>query len=149
VTPGKALTAGVQLHVPSEKGGHCRSECFCLAYPQVATKKKAKPPPKESDAGAKATHQRLVSLPVRPSLINARVQKTFDGVVHYGSVMSFDAKLGYYFVRYDDGDNEEYSITELRPLLIEVYCLLFIVYLEGLFVHSYSNSHRTLTQNVS
>ena len=77
------------------------------------------------------------------------MQKTFDGVVHYGSVMSFDAKLGYYFVRYDDGDNEEYSITELRPLLIEVYCLLFIVYLEGLFVHSYSNSHRTCTHNVS
>lgn len=113
--------SGFQLHVPSEREGHYSSECFSLSYPQVPTRNKAKNLLKKSHAGAKATHQRLVSLPVVLSLINARVQKTFDGVVHYGSVKSFDAIRGYYFVKYDDSDEEEFNIDELQQCLIKVY----------------------------
>jgi len=77
------------------------SECFSLSYPQVPTKNKAK---------------NLLKL------INARVQKTFHGVVHYGYVKSFDATNGYYFVKYGDSDEEDFDIDELRECLIKAYC---------------------------
>ena len=53
------------------------------------------------------------------SLIGHKVKKTFGKKTYYGSVRSIDEDEGYFLVVYEDGDKEEYDITELSKILFK------------------------------
>ena len=47
-----------------------------------------------------------------------KVVKAFDGEDYDGEVVSFDAREGFYFVRFEDGDEEEMDGRELEDVLV-------------------------------
>lgn len=50
-------------------------------------------------------------------LVGAKVRKTFGGVPYFGKVTAFDEDYGYFWVDYEDGDNEEMEYEELCAVL--------------------------------
>ena len=53
-------------------------------------------------------------------LIGRRVQQLFGDTYHYGVVDSYDAKVKWFLVKFEDGDQQEYERHELEPLLVKV-----------------------------
>ena len=49
--------------------------------------------------------------------IGRRVQQLFGDTYHYGIVDSYDVKVKWFLVKFEDGDQQEY---ELEPLLLKV-----------------------------
>lgn len=56
---------------------------------------------------------------VGAALVGAKVEKAFDGEMYGGVVKSFDPKMNWYLIEYDDGDTEEMNIAELRRILLQ------------------------------
>jgi len=52
-------------------------------------------------------------------LVGAAVRKRFGRSFYNGRVASFDAKVGWFLVKYDDGDEEELEEDELKEWLVD------------------------------
>jgi hypothetical protein len=51
--------------------------------------------------------------------VGAKLTKEFDGEMYNGTVVDTDDGSGLYGIVYEDGDTEDMTIEELRPLLVE------------------------------
>ena len=55
-----------------------------------------------------------------PDLLRRRVRKSFGGFGEFtGTIISQDSTQSWYTVKYEDGDEEEYTLKEVKELLIE------------------------------
>ncbi|KAG0626122.1 hypothetical protein M758_2G103800 [Ceratodon purpureus] len=52
-------------------------------------------------------------------LIGSKIRKKFDDEWFDGEVKEFDPKMGYYKVKYSDGDTEECTLKELKKILVD------------------------------
>ncbi|XP_024395365.1 uncharacterized protein [Physcomitrium patens] len=75
-------------------------------------------PPRAKGAVSPALRKSL-SLKEGVQLIGAKTKKKFDNVLYDGEVIGFDPKVGFYKIRYSDGDNEELTLKELKKTLVE------------------------------
>ncbi|MCO5599162.1 hypothetical protein L7F22_053262 [Adiantum nelumboides] len=53
------------------------------------------------------------------SLVGKLVKKGFDGSLYKGKVLNFDRKTEYFKVKYEDGDQEDLELEELKGVLVE------------------------------
>ncbi|MCO5573825.1 hypothetical protein L7F22_027600 [Adiantum nelumboides] len=53
------------------------------------------------------------------SLVGKLVKKDFDGSLYKGKVVNFDRKTEYFKVKYEDGDQEDLELEELKGVLVE------------------------------
>ena len=53
------------------------------------------------------------------ALVGAEISKNFDGLWYKGRVRSYDKKAAYYYIKYDDGDNEEMTTGTVLEYLMK------------------------------